>query len=132
VVQITRKTEALQPLRREQRTPEFRAKYRARVKVEHRIGRLIQLGGRQARYLGSAKLAFQIAIAATVANLTLAVSRNGLEGPLLILSALMLIVAADWAVAPPANLPTKIVRQWAAICAVTRTAPRIAICRPLF
>jgi len=73
-VLITAKTEALRPLRREQRTPEFRAKYRERVKVEHRIGRCIQLGARQARYLGKAKLAFQIAMVATVANLTLAVA----------------------------------------------------------
>jgi hypothetical protein len=72
-VLITAKTEALRPLRREQRTPKFRAKYRERVKVEHRIGRCIQLGARQARYFGKAKLAFQIAMVATVANLTLAI-----------------------------------------------------------
>jgi len=132
VVQITAKTEALQPLRREQRTPEFRAKYRERVQVEHRIGRCIQLGGRQARYFGSQKLAFQIAMVATVANLTLAVSRSGLEGPLLILSALMLLVAARRAMAPPANLRFKIGSPWVEIFAVTPAAPKIAICRPLF
>jgi IS5 family transposase len=132
VVQVTAKTEALQPLRHEQRTPEFRAKYRERVKVEHRIGRCIQLGGRQARYLGSAKLAFQIAMVATVANLTLAVSRSGIEGPLLILLALLLLVAAGRSRVPPANRCTKIESRWAAICAVTPSAPKIAICRPLF
>ena len=132
VVQITRKTEALQPLRREQRTPEFRAKYRERVKVEHRIGRLIQLGGRQARYFGSKKLAFQIAMTAAVANLTLAVSRSGLEGPLFTLAALMLLIAAGRAIAPSANLRTRFQKRWAAIYVVTSSAPKIAISRPLF
>ncbi len=132
VVQITAKTEALQPLRREQRTPEFRVKYRERVKVEHRIGRCIQLGGRQARYLGSKKLAFQIAMVATVANLTLAVSRGGLEAPWFVLAALTLLVVASRGIALPANLRTKIASRGATICAVTPSAPKIAICRPLF
>lgn len=132
VVQITAKTEALQPLRREQRTPEFRAKYRERVKVEHRIGRCIQIGGRKARYFGRKKLAFQIAMVATVANLTLAVSRSGIEGPLLILSALMLLIAAGRTTAPHENLRSKIESRWAAICAITPSATKIAICRPLF
>ncbi len=61
MLQVTAKTEKLQPLRREQRTVRFREKYRKRVKVEHRISRMVQLGVRQARYLGSKKLAFQIA-----------------------------------------------------------------------
>ena len=132
VVQVTARTEALQPLRREQRTPEFRAKYRERVKVEHRIGRLIQLGGRQARYLGKKKLAFQIAMLATVANLTLAGARGGLEAPWLIPLALMLMVAAGRAIAPPLNLSARIGSQWAAIGPVGSSASRIAICRPLF
>ncbi len=102
------------------------------MKVEHRIGRCIQLGGRKARYFGSKKLAFQIAIIATVANLTLAVSRSGLEGPWFILSALMLLVVASWRIAPPANMRTKIESQWAAISALTPPAPKIATCRPLF
>ena len=77
VLQVTAKTEKLQPLRREQRTARFRKKYRKRVKVEHRISRMVQLGVRQARYLGSKKLAFQIAMAGAVANLTLAMSASG-------------------------------------------------------
>jgi len=138
VVQITAKTEALQPLRRDQRTPEFRAKYRERVKVEHRIGRCIQLGARQARYLGKRKLAFQIAMVATVANLTLAVSAvvavsDGVLGVLLtFLSALMLMVAAGRAIAQSENLRAKTQSQWDVICAVTPSVPGIAICRPLF
>jgi IS5 family transposase len=135
VVQITAKTEALQPLRREQRTPEFRAKYRERVKVEHRIGRCIQLGARQARCFGKAKLAFQIAMVATVANLTLAVSAvspGGIEGPLLILSALILLVAPDQVIVPPTNLCDKTESQWIAIPSVVPVALKIAFCRPLF
>lgn len=54
-----------------QRTEEFRTLYHQRSTVEHRIARLIQLGLRQARYFGTAKTLFQLAIVAAVANLTL-------------------------------------------------------------
>jgi hypothetical protein len=43
--------------------------------VEHRIARLVQLGLRQARYMGRAKTLCQLALAATVANLTLLAMR---------------------------------------------------------
>ena len=132
VVQITSKTEALQPLRREQRTPEFRAKYRERVKVEHRIGRMVQLGVRQARYLGNKKLAFQIAMVATVANLTLAVSRSGLEGTMLVLAALGLLVGAVRRLAWRPNLRIEIETVSAAIFPVIARRSQNAICRPLF
>lgn len=59
-------------LRRFQGTREFRRVYRRRVIIEHRIARLVQLGIRKARYFGKAKVAFQVAIAAAMANLTLA------------------------------------------------------------
>jgi hypothetical protein len=62
----------LRGLRARQRTKKFQKVYRRRVKVEHRIARLVQLGIRQARYLGRRKVAFQICMAATVANLVLA------------------------------------------------------------
>ncbi len=39
--------------------------------VEHRIARLVQLGIRQARYLGRLKTELQLLLAAAVANLTL-------------------------------------------------------------
>jgi hypothetical protein len=70
-VRITTKTEALQRLRRVQRTHRFRRRYRRRVVVEHRIARLVQLGIRQARYFRKAKVSFQVALTATVANLSL-------------------------------------------------------------
>ena len=131
-VQITAKTEALQPLRREQRTPEFRAKYRERVKVEHRIGRCIQLGARQARYLGKAKLAFQIAMVATVANLTLAISQSGFESLWFTLSALIVLVTDGRPFPALANVESKIAAHWAEVLAEAPVGPEIAICRPLF
>ena len=58
--------------------------YRARrVVVEHRLARLDQLGIRQSRYFGRVKTRFQLYLAATVANLTLAAGklrRSGLTG----------------------------------------------------
>jgi hypothetical protein len=61
----------LQAARAEQASPAGRA-YRARRQVvEHRIARLVQLGIRQARYIGRAKTLFHLLLAATVANLTL-------------------------------------------------------------
>jgi hypothetical protein len=44
-----------------------------RVVVEHRIARLVHLGIRQSRYFGKTKTAFQVIMAAVVANLTLVV-----------------------------------------------------------
>lgn len=62
----------LQAQRTHQRTAKFKRAYRKRVVVEHRIARLVQLGARQARYFGRAKVAFQVCMTACVANLTLA------------------------------------------------------------
>jgi hypothetical protein len=74
MVTVTEATWALQKLRRQQSTPAFRALYRRRVMIEHRLARLCQLGIRQARYFGRAKTAFQLALAAAVANLSLAMA----------------------------------------------------------
>ena len=82
VVQVTEKTKRLQALRRKQRTQAFRRRYRKRVVAEHRIARLVQLGLRQARYLGQAKTAFQASLLATVANLTLVAGVRPLSRPL--------------------------------------------------
>jgi len=62
--------------RAQQHTPEFRDHYRQRQTVEHRLARMMQLGARQARYFGRAKTELQWLIAATVANLTLAISHR--------------------------------------------------------
>ncbi len=49
-------------------TPNGRAHLRQRLVVENRLGRLSQLGIRQARYFGHANARFQLMIAASVAN----------------------------------------------------------------
>jgi len=84
----------LQAARAFQATPAFR-EYRARRQtVEHRFARLVQLGIRQARYRGSAKVLFQLFMAAAVANLTLmAGPRAGLW---LLLGVFWAVVAGLW------------------------------------
>jgi len=60
----------LQAARALQASPAFAECRRRRQAVEHRIARLVQLGIRQARDIGRAKTAFQLLMAAAVANLT--------------------------------------------------------------
>jgi hypothetical protein len=95
-LKITEQTEALWKLRKQQRTKRFRHRYRKRVTVEHRLGRLVQLGIRQAKYFGSAKVGFQVALAATVANLGLVAALAAEAGTLtsaLLAAAAVLVVA---------------------------------------
>ncbi len=61
----------LQAARAEQASPAGREYRTRRQVVEHRIARLVQLGIRQARYVGRTKTLFQLLMAAAVANLTL-------------------------------------------------------------
>src|SRR5579871_4021033 len=61
----------LQQARTFQKSPAFAEVRRRRQVVEHRLARLVQLGIRQARYLGRTKTLFQVCLAAAVANLTL-------------------------------------------------------------
>ena len=68
----------LQAARAFEQTDYFREQYQKRVVVEHRIARLVQLGSRQSRFVGRRMTAFQLLMAATVANLTLLA---GAEGP---------------------------------------------------
>jgi len=74
-VTITEHTKELRRHRKYQQTQAFAKIYRRRIVVEHRIARLAQLGIRQARYFGRARVAFQVNLAATVSNLTLAVTK---------------------------------------------------------
>jgi transposase len=60
----------LQAARAFQASPAFAEYRRRRQTVEHRIARLVQLGIRQARHVGTPKLRFQLLLAAAVANLT--------------------------------------------------------------
>jgi hypothetical protein len=70
-VQLQPQERLLQEARALQASPAFQ-KYRTwRQVVEQRIARLMQLGLRQARYVGLAKTLFQACLAAAVANLTL-------------------------------------------------------------
>jgi transposase len=69
-VQLHPQERLLQEARAFQASPAFAAYRRRRQTVEHRIARLIQLGLRQARYVGTAKTRFQLLMAAAVANLT--------------------------------------------------------------
>jgi hypothetical protein len=67
----------LQEARAFQQTDDFKEYQRLRQTVEHRLARLVQLGIRQARYFGRRKTLFQLLMAATVANLTLAATKTG-------------------------------------------------------
>jgi hypothetical protein len=60
-----------------QASPAFREYRTRRQAAEHRIARLVQLGIRQARYVGTTKTLFQLAMAAAVANLVLLANRTG-------------------------------------------------------
>ncbi len=94
----------LQEARALQTSPAFREYRRLRQTVEHRLARLVQLGIRQARYVGRSKTLFQLAVAATVANLTLLAGRAALPdgdrllAPLACALLIVLAVAACWSV----------------------------------
>ena len=60
----------LQEARALQASPAFAEYRRRRQRVEHRIARLVQLGIRQARDIGTPKVRSQLLMAAAVANLT--------------------------------------------------------------
>ena len=83
--------ELLQQAKAFQRTDEYQTIYRQRVVAEHRIARLIRLGVRKARYFGSTKVLFQLAMAAAVANLTLFAGSH-LFGASFVLSVLLISI----------------------------------------
>jgi hypothetical protein len=68
----------LQDARAFQRSAAFAPYRQLRQVAEHRLARLMQLGVRQARYVGRAKTLGQLLLAATVANLTLVATGVGL------------------------------------------------------
>ena len=103
ILQITDKTEELWRLRKRQKTKRFRKRYRKRVVVEHRIGRLVQLGIRQAKYFGKAKTRFQIALAATVANLMLVAAASGETSSAAVALLLLVGIASLGLRLPPAR-----------------------------
>jgi len=70
-VQLHPQERLIQTARAFQHSPPFKDCQRRRQVVEHRLARLMQLGLRQARYVGHPKTLFQLAMAAAVANLVL-------------------------------------------------------------
>jgi hypothetical protein len=121
----------LQEARAFQASPAFAEYRRRRQRVEHRIARLVQLGIRQARDVGTPKILFQLLLAAAVANLTyLAMTGqpSGLDsaaiGLLLGLLGLLVVVMArplvpEWPADAPIAFssprPTSRSRQWRAL-----------------
>lgn len=93
----------LRAAREFQADPAFK-EYRAlRQVVEHRLARLVQLGIRQARYVGRSKTLFQLCMAAAVANLTLLASESHRTGKGALLAStpaftLILALATVWSV----------------------------------
>jgi hypothetical protein len=68
----------VQDARALQRSDAFAPYRQLRQAAEHRLARLMQLGLRQARYVGRTKTLCQLLLAATVANLTLVATSVGL------------------------------------------------------
>jgi Transposase DDE domain len=101
-IEITGHESRIQAARSWQRGPEFERFRKERQVVEHRIARLVQLGVRQARYVGRARTLFQVRMAATVANLTLIAGLEGVGrtphslhgGPTCLAAALLVPLAA--------------------------------------
>ena len=75
-VQVHPQEALLQQARTFQKSRGFAEFRRRRQVVEHRLARLVQLGIRQARYIGRRKTLFQLCLAAAVANLTLIAARS--------------------------------------------------------
>jgi transposase len=90
----------LQAARAHQASPAGREDRVRRQVVEHRIARLVQLGIRQARYVGRTKTLFQLLMAAAVANLTLLANAapDGSDGMLVTGAcfALAAVLLAPW------------------------------------
>jgi transposase len=90
----------LQEARAFQASPAFDKYRRRRQMVEHRIARLVQLGIRQARDVGTPKIRFQLLMAAAVANFTYLAATvsqstdpdSGTIGLLAVLLGLLLVV----------------------------------------
>lgn len=79
----------LQKARELQASPTFQEYRTERQTAEHRLARLVQLGLRQARYMGLAKTLFQACVAAAVANLTLLASADAATAGSLLCAALL-------------------------------------------
>ena len=107
----------LQAARAFQQSPAFGEVRRRRQAAEHRLARLVQLGLRQARFVGRAKTLLQLAMAATVANLTL-LAGQGLAHPpsqgafsdsatpaVMLTAAVLVLLLAHWRTRSPTAAP---------------------------
>jgi hypothetical protein len=101
-VQVHPQEVLLQQARVLQRSPAFGEARRRRQVVEHRLARLVQLGIRQARYIGRTKTLFQVGLAAAVANLTLlaATSEPATVDHLWLMMSLVMAVSAMLSLLP--------------------------------
>jgi hypothetical protein len=128
----------LQQARKLQQTPAFVEVRRRRQVVEHRIARLVQLGIRQARYVGRTKTLFQVLLAAAVANLTLlAATSSALSAPersIASWSAMLLaIVLTLWSLVSVFGLATLVSRKSTHLCRVfPMIPPHLPPSRPAF
>jgi hypothetical protein len=104
-VQLHPQEQLLQEARALQTSPAFQAHQTDRQTAEHRLARLMQLGLRQARYMGLAKTLFQACMAATVANLTLLASADAATAAGLLLTALLALAGAGLAHAAQYGAP---------------------------
>jgi hypothetical protein len=95
----------LQAARALQASPAFAAVRRRRQAAEHRLARLVQLGLRQARYLGRAKTLVQLLLAATVANLTLLAAGGTAGAPTAAQVVLVMLACAACAALVPLRAP---------------------------
>jgi len=107
----------LQAARAFQQSPAFGEVRRRRQAAEHRLARLVPLGRRQARFVGRAKTLLQLALAATVANLTL-LAGHGLAHPpsqgtfsdsaplaVVLTAAVLVLLLAHWHTRSPTAAP---------------------------
>jgi hypothetical protein len=84
---------------------------RRRQTVEHRIARLVQLGIRQARSVGHARTLFQLAMAATVANLTLLAAADATHPTLAAATAVVAVLLTALVFARSAHLVSLVARR---------------------
>jgi hypothetical protein len=105
----------IQAARARQQSPQGRLDRARRQVVEHRLARLVQLGIRQARYVGRAKTLFQLLLAAAVANLTLLANDD--------LAAAVTTAAPEIAVTVPGLLLGLLVVCWMARAADWQPGP---------
>jgi hypothetical protein len=134
-VQVHPQEALLQQARTFQRSPAFAEFRRKRQVVEHRLARLVQLGIRQARYIGRTKTLFQLCLAAAVANLTLIAARSDaaiddhlwlvLSLPVALLATLSLIFGSAMTISASMTRPTPVLRS-------TSLTPYKALSRPRF